>query len=136
VSKILSLIVKGGALAFILAIPSTDVINFQLAGGVIMIQTLPAVLMGLFWSWLDRWALIAGWAVGMGTGIFWLSEEKFAKTSHIFNPLGSKYAMYIGLVSIVLNVVVVIAGTALAHAIGVHRRAERLTEVDFQPAAT
>ena len=134
VSKILSLAVKGGALAFILAVPSTDVINFQLAGGVIMVQTLPAVLMGLYWGWLDRRALIAGWMVGMGTGLLWLSEEKFTKTSHVFNPLGSKYAMYIGLVSIVLNVLVVLAGSAVAHALGAHRGGERLTEADFEAA--
>ena len=34
VARIASLLVKVGALVFILAVPATDVINFQLAGGV------------------------------------------------------------------------------------------------------
>jgi SSS family solute:Na+ symporter len=134
VSKVASLVVKAGALAYILAAPTTNIIEFQLAGGVLILQTLPSLLMGLFWAWLDRWALIVGWIVGMGTGVFWLAEEHFTKTSHIFNPFGSKYPMYIGLVSVALNVIVVLLGTALSHAIGAHRRSALISESDFHIA--
>ncbi|MBA2284337.1 MAG: sodium:solute symporter, partial [Ktedonobacteraceae bacterium] len=41
VAKLTSLVVKVGALAFIILLPTTQVINFQLLGGVWIIQTLP-----------------------------------------------------------------------------------------------
>ena len=40
-------------------------IDLQLIGGVIILQTLPAVALGLYTRWFHRWALIAGWAAGM-----------------------------------------------------------------------
>src|SRR5450759_2555361 len=44
VSKVVSLAVKVGALVFVLVLPTTDIINYQTAGGVWMINALPALL--------------------------------------------------------------------------------------------
>ena len=41
-------------------------IDLQLIGGVIILQTLPAIVLGLYTRWFHRWALLAGWAVGHG----------------------------------------------------------------------
>ena len=30
-----------------------------------ILQTLPAIVFGLFTRWFHRWALLAGWAAGM-----------------------------------------------------------------------
>ena len=68
VSKIASLVVKIGAVAVILLISPQFSIDLQLIGGVIILQTLPAVAVGLYTRWLHRWGLVAGWIVGMGLG--------------------------------------------------------------------
>ncbi|MEV7028290.1 monocarboxylate uptake permease MctP, partial [Kitasatospora sp. NPDC093558] len=68
VSKLVSLLVKVGALVFVLTMDKTVAINFQLLGGVWILQTFPALVGGLFTRWFHRWALLAGWAAGMAYG--------------------------------------------------------------------
>jgi SSS family solute:Na+ symporter len=77
-AKLASLIVKVGALAFIVIVPLQYAINLQLLGGVWIIQTLPAVVLGLYVRWLNRWALLAGWAVGMLVGTLMAVSQNFA----------------------------------------------------------
>ena len=64
-SKIVSLLVKVGALLFILLLNPQFSIDLQLLGGAIILQTLPSVMIGLYTRWLHRGALLAGWAAGM-----------------------------------------------------------------------
>ena len=61
VSKIASLVVKLGAVAFIVFLDPQFSIDLQLIGGVIILQTLPSVALGLYTRWLHRGGLIAGW---------------------------------------------------------------------------
>jgi SSS family solute:Na+ symporter len=68
VSKIVSLVVKFVALVFVLTMDKQNAINFQLLGGIWILQTFPAIVFGLYTRWFHRWALIAGWAVGMVYG--------------------------------------------------------------------
>jgi len=72
-AKIVSLVVMFGALAFVLALPLQYAIQFQLLGGIWISQTIPAVIVGLYTSWLNPWALVFGWAAGLatGTGMAW-----------------------------------------------------------------
>ncbi|RYE82276.1 MAG: sodium:solute symporter, partial [Hyphomicrobiales bacterium] len=67
-SKLASLLVKFGALIFVLALPKDFAINLQLLGGIWILQTLPSIVVGLYTRWLHRYALLAGWAVGMVWG--------------------------------------------------------------------
>ena len=67
-SKLTSLVVKFGALLFVLALDKQNAINMQLLGGVWILQTFVAIVAGLFTRWFHRWALLAGWAVGMVYG--------------------------------------------------------------------
>ncbi|HEY1621980.1 MAG TPA: sodium:solute symporter, partial [Streptosporangiaceae bacterium] len=62
VAQWVSLIVKAGALVFVLALSKTFSINLQLLGGVWILQTFPAIVGGLYTRWLHRWALLLGWA--------------------------------------------------------------------------
>lgn len=67
-SKLMSLVVKFGALLFVLGLDKQNAINMQLLGGVWILQTFVSIVAGLFTRWFHRWALIAGWAVGMVYG--------------------------------------------------------------------
>jgi SSS family solute:Na+ symporter len=134
-SKVASLVVKFGALAFILFVDKQNVINFQLAGGVLILQTLPAVVLALYVPLLNRWAVIAGWAAGIGTGVYWLSVEKFKLTLHAFPVAGPQNRLYIALVAFLVNLGVVVLGSLLAYALGSRRQAGALTEADYRPVA-
>jgi hypothetical protein len=58
-SKYASLVVKFGALVFVLAFSKQYAINLQLLGGVWILQTLPAIVIGLYTRWFHRWALLS-----------------------------------------------------------------------------
>ena len=68
VSKIISLLVKAIALVFVLTLDNQNAINFQLLGGIWILQTFPAIVFSLYTRWFHRWALLAGWAVGIVYG--------------------------------------------------------------------
>ena len=68
VGKLVSLLVKAFALVFVLTLDKQNAINFQLLGGIWILQTFPAIVFGLYTRWFHRWALLAGWAVGMVYG--------------------------------------------------------------------
>src|SRR5208283_5239143 len=63
-AKRVSLVVKGGALVFILFVPTQYAIQLQLLGGIWIIQTLPAVMLGVYTRWFNSWALLIGWGAG------------------------------------------------------------------------
>ncbi len=101
-AKLVSLIVKVGALIVILVMPTTFALDLQLLGGVWMIQIFPAVVFGLFTRWFSGWALLAGWAVGMVVGTS-LAAGPIAWTP-VHAVLG--FSAYNGLIAFVLNVAV------------------------------
>jgi solute:Na+ symporter, SSS family len=68
VSKIVSLVVKFGALLFVLGMDRQNAINLQLLGGVWIMQTFLAIVAGLYTRWFHRWALLVGWAAAMVYG--------------------------------------------------------------------
>jgi SSS family solute:Na+ symporter len=106
VAKITSLVVKLGALIFIVAMPTTYAINLQLLGGIWIIQTLPAVLIGLYTRALNPWALLVGWAAGMAAGTAMEVSLGFKGAIYPLHILGWTVPCYAALSALVLNVVV------------------------------
>ncbi|MFI1799193.1 monocarboxylate uptake permease MctP [Streptomyces sp. NPDC020379] len=122
VSKLASLLVKVGALVFVLTMDKTVAINFQLLGGIWILQTVPALVGGLFTRWFHRWGLLAGWAVGMAYGTWRAYDTPSATQDHFGNTnlipfIGEKG--YIGLTAFVLNVLVAVVLTVVFKAVGV-----------------
>ncbi|MGW2189354.1 monocarboxylate uptake permease MctP [Streptomyces sp. NPDC001719] len=122
VSKLASLLVKVGALVFVLTMDKTVAINFQLLGGIWILQTVPALVGGLFTRWFHRWGLLAGWAVGMTYGTWRAYDTPSATQDHFGNTnlipfIGEKG--YIGLTAFVLNVLVAVVLTLVFKAVGV-----------------
>ncbi|MFI6597560.1 monocarboxylate uptake permease MctP [Nonomuraea sp. NPDC050536] len=126
VSKVTSLVVKVGAVLFVLAIDPQFSIDLQLIGGVIILQTLPSVAIGLFTRWFHRGGLIAGWIAGMGSGLWMLYTVENPATKHAhfggsafsLSKLGfdTKMTIYAGFVALIVNLVVAILGTIVARA--------------------
>ncbi|WP_052397797.1 monocarboxylate uptake permease MctP [Streptomyces sp. NRRL F-5123] len=120
VSKAVSLVVKVGALVFVLTMDKTVAINFQLLGGIWILQTVPAIVGGLFTRWFHRWALLAGWAAGMFYGTWKAYEQSSPSQSHFGGNadmipwIGEKG--YIGLTAFVLNAGVAIVLTVVLRA--------------------
>ena len=141
VSKIVSLVVKAGALLFILLINPQFSIDLQLLGGAIILQTLPSVMLGLYTRWLHRGALLAGWAAGMAASIWTfyltpnvpLKEAHWGGTAFALSHLGinTDVAIYIGFVGVVINLVVAVAGTALLRALGTRDGADQTAAADY-----
>ncbi|WP_241778089.1 sodium:solute symporter [Streptomyces sp. CT34] len=120
VAKLVSLLVKVGALVFVLTMDKTVAINLQLLGGIWILQTMPALVGGLFTRWFHRWALLAGWAAGMlyGTlaayGVASPTQKHFGGSSAEIPGIGQ--IGYIGLTAFVLNVVVAVVLTFVLRA--------------------
>jgi len=116
-AKWVSLIVKVGALAFIIFVPTQYAIYLQLLGGILIIQTVPSVMLGVYTRWFDDWALLIGWAVGTGVGCWMFVAAKLAPTY----PLaigGFTFPGYTALYTVILNLVVVIVLTPLFRSMG------------------
>ena len=103
-AKIVSLLVKLGALIFVIGLPAQYAIELQLLGGILIIQTLPSVLIGLYTRWLHPYALLAGWAVGIASGIAMWASLGFAKTTYSISIVGTTIPCYAALLSLLLNV--------------------------------
>jgi SSS family solute:Na+ symporter len=106
VAKNVSLVVKLGALLFAVALPSQYAIELQLLGGILIIQTLPSVLLGLYTRWLHPYALLIGGAAGIGTGIAMWASLAFTKTTYNLALFGTTIPCYAALSSLLLNIVV------------------------------
>ncbi len=136
-SKLASLVVKVGALAAILALDPQFSIDLQLIGGIIILQTLPAVVLGLYTRWFHRWGLIAGWAAGMVVG-FWatyqiqqkifnadgtitIKKEHFGGSGFPLEKLGfdTTTVIYAGFLALVANLIVCALATLLFRAMKV-----------------
>jgi SSS family solute:Na+ symporter len=104
-AKIVSLVIKAGALVFIFAIPFQYALWLQLLGGVWIIQTLPSVILGLYTRLLNGWALLIGWVVGFCLGTWMAAAVNFAPI-YPLKLFGTTVPCYIALASLVVNLVV------------------------------
>jgi SSS family solute:Na+ symporter len=104
-AKITSLVVKFGALLFIVYLPTQYAIDLQLLGGVWILQIFPAVVLTLFTSRLALPALFAGWAAGIVAGTA-LAFGQGLKPIYNLSLGSEQYPVYIGLLALTLNLVV------------------------------
>jgi solute:Na+ symporter, SSS family len=128
-AKAVSLIVKIGALVFILYVPTQYAIQLQLLGGIWIIQTLPSVMFGVFTRWFNSWALLVGWAAGTYVG------TSMAVAAHLTStyPLsvgGYTFPGYTAFYTLLLNLLLAVILTPLFNALG-----KRATPADETVAA-
>ena len=116
-AKWVSLVAKVGALVFILFVPTKYAIQLQLLGGIWIIQTLPAVMLGAYTRWFNDWALLLGWAVGTFAGTA-MAVATHLSSTYPLSLGGYQLPGYSALYTVVLNLAVVIVLTPLFNALG------------------
>lgn len=107
VAKVTSLVVKVGALLVIVLLPTQFALDLQLLGGIWILQTLPALIFGLFSNWFRVPGLLAGWFVGFagGTWLVWLNGLKPLHTLHLGE---TSFTIYTGILALLANIVVAV----------------------------
>ena len=136
VSKLASLGVKGFALVFVLTLDKQNAINFQLLGGIWILQTFPAIVFSLYTRWFHKWALLAGWAVSMVYGTI--------QAYNVINPVTGKHfggsldlipgigqMGYIAVTAFVVNLVIAVVGSAVLNALKVDNGSDQTTPADY-----
>jgi SSS family solute:Na+ symporter len=134
IAKLTSLVVKAGALLFIVFLPTQYAINLQLLGGVWIIQILPTVVVGLYTRWLHRWALLLGWAVGMLAGTAMAVSQNFVSV-YPLQVGGATIPGYAALYAVVLNFGVTIVATWVLNAMSVTAGNDETAPIDYTALA-
>ncbi len=122
VGRITSLLVKLGAMAVIFLLNPQFSIDLQLIGGVLILQTLPAVGLGLYTTWFHRYALLGGLGTGLVAGLLLLyqipqlapdgkvARAHFGGSAWALSHVGihNGQSVYVGLVALLVNLVVAV----------------------------
>jgi len=112
-----SLIVKLGALIFIVFVPTQYAIQLQLLGGIWIIQTLPSVMLGAYTRWFNDWALLIGWAAGTAAGTAMAISVNYA-AAYPLSVGGFLAPGYSAFYTVILNLVIAMVLTPLFNAVG------------------
>ncbi len=131
VAKFVSLVIKAGALAFIFALDLPYALQFQLLGGVWMIQIVPAVVLALYTRLFHGWALLIGWAVGTGLGTWMAWTLDFKGAIFPLHLFGVTVPCYIALSSLIVNVVVSVVLSVIFHAVASDRHKDMTVAEDY-----
>jgi SSS family solute:Na+ symporter len=131
IAKTVSLVVKVGALVFILFVPTKYAIYLQLLGGIWIIQTLPAVMLGAYTRWFNSWALLIGWAAGTFAGTAMAFAAKLTPTFPLV--LGSHtFPGYTAVYTVLLNLVVAAVLTPMFNTMAKHQTPfDETVEADY-----
>jgi len=148
-AKIASLLVKFGAVVFIVVINPQYAIDLQLIGGVIILQILPAVGVSLYTRWFHRQALVTGWIAGMLYGLWMLyhvpnpasGRQHFGGSAYplgdvsllgLWTPFdGSTRTIYAGFLALLVNVVVAVVATLVLRQLRVFNGADATDPADY-----
>jgi SSS family solute:Na+ symporter len=135
VARLASLVVKTGALLFVLFLPTQFAIYFQLLAGAWILQTLPAVVIGLYTRWLHRRALFIGWLVGMVMAT-WMAVTDGYSPIFALHLGGRIVPLYVGLIAFIANLGLAVVLTVLFNGVKVPDGSDATTPRDFDEAPT
>jgi solute:Na+ symporter, SSS family len=147
-ARLASLVVKFGAVAFIVFIDPQFSIDLQLIGGALILQTLPAVGVALYTRWLHLWGLIVGWIVGMAWAVIMLYNIPSPDGKHMhfggsglalgklsvfgWHPfVGSQVQIYPGFVALIANLVIAVVVTLVVRALRVKNGTDTTKAIDY-----
>jgi SSS family solute:Na+ symporter len=131
-AKIVSLIVKLGALIFIIFLPLQYAIQLQLLGGIWISQTIPAVIFGLYTRWFNPWALLIGWAGGLITGTWMAGTTGFQSAVFPLTLDGLTMPGYAALYALALNVAVSVVFSLVFNQIAASKGSDETVPADYR----
>ena len=132
-AKWVSLIVKLGALVFIIFVPTQFAIYLQLLGGILIIQTVPSVMLGVYTRWFNDWALLVGWLIGTAVGC-WMFVAANLSPNYPLHVAGYTFPGYTALYTVVLNLILVVVLTPVFNAMG-GKRSDETAAADYQASS-
>jgi solute:Na+ symporter, SSS family len=103
IAKLTSLVIKAGAVVVVVALPLTYAIQLQLLAGVWIVQTLPAVIIGLYTRFFDHRALLSGWFTGVVSGTWMVASLNFASSLFSIKFFGVAVPAYAAIWALGLN---------------------------------
>ena len=133
VARLASLLMKVGALGFALELNKTFSINLQLLGGIWILQTFPAIVIGLYTRWFHRIALIIGWAAGMTYGTLEAYRTPGGGQAHFGASVAPVFGhtTYIAITALIINLVVSALLTLLFRKIGMQDGYDETRPADY-----
>ena len=130
-AKLFALLMVVGAVLFILFMPTTYAVQFQLLGGMWIIQTFPAVVFSLFTRFFNGWALLIGWAVGIASATWLAAAKDFTGPVWAFHVLGYTLPAYIAFATVLLNALVAAVLSPVINAVASDRGADETMLADY-----
>jgi SSS family solute:Na+ symporter len=130
-AKIVSLVVKFGALVFIVFLPVEYAIQLQLLGGIWISQTIPAVIIGLYTRWLNPRALLIGWAIGLLTGTWMVASTHFQSAVFPLQIDGLTVPGYAALYALAFNLAVSVVLSPLLNRVPAARGTDETAARDY-----
>ncbi|MGW0998891.1 sodium:solute symporter family protein [Streptomyces sp. NPDC002523] len=119
-ARLMSLVVKVGALVFVLGLPDRATVDLHLLGTVWVLQILPTIVLGLLHRTPHRIALLTGWLLGTVIGTALVQQEGFSPLVRLsFGPV--KVQVYAGVVGLAVNLAIVALTSPLLDRLGVPR---------------
>ncbi len=118
-------------MVFILFLPTQYAIDLQLLGGLWILQTFPAIMLGLFTARLRADALLIGWAVGM-IGGSWMSISTGLKPVFPLMIGGETYGIYIGVIAGAANLIISVVLSAILNALSQSSARDETVSADYE----
>jgi SSS family solute:Na+ symporter len=120
----------------VLTLDKQNAINFQLLGGVWILQTFPSIVFSLYTRWFHKWALLAGWAFGMVYGtIEAYNVINPATGKHFGGSLGEIPGLgemgYIAMTAFAANMAIAVVLSLVLNALKVYNGSDETTPGDY-----
>ncbi len=135
VAKLVSLVVKLGALAFVIFLPLQYAIVLQLLGGIWIVETFPSIIFGLFTRWLHHRALLVGWFAGMIIGTGMVATSGFKSPIYTLHLGSLAIPAYAGVYALAVNLIISVVLTVVFDAIGIKRLPDKTRQEDYDEDA-
>jgi SSS family solute:Na+ symporter len=140
VARVVSLLVKIGAVVFVLLLSGQFSVNLQLLGGVWILQTFPAIVFGLYTRFFHRWALFLGWLAGIVTGTLMAyavpnpakHQHHFGGSVYSWHYFGLHFKAYHGLIAFAINLIVVVVASLILKAVRAPKGEDVTDPGDFE----
>lgn len=117
-------------LVTIFVIPVKYAVDFQLLGGCLTLQTLPAFVFGLWTRWFYGRALLLGWACGIAVSCAMAYASRFSP-DYTLTLFGTSLTGFIALYGLAINIAVAAAATLALRALRTENGLDSTVAADY-----